>query len=193
LKAKVGDQLVLTTDGSVGSDIKFTVNPPTVNFIVVKLVDEKDNIGVVFTPVRTGTYQIVMMLNQDGKTGFTTLTVSVEAPPPPPVPEKEYFPLREAYNTDRKADAQAPQYLAQLERFYAEWDKIADKNTNWEGFMKMYKDVGNGVIGTNLPSVRSAIRNYVANRFPALVDAPYDKELIKTVQSEILTTLKLVK
>jgi hypothetical protein len=99
LKAKVGDQLVFTTEGSVGSDIKFTVNPPTVNFLVVKLVDEKDNIGAVFTPVRTGTFQIVMMLNQDGKTGFSTLTVTVEPPPPPPVPEKEYFPIRRRTRT----------------------------------------------------------------------------------------------
>jgi hypothetical protein len=59
--------------------------------------------------------------------------------------------------------------------------------------MKMYKDVGGQVIGDRLPSTRSAIRNHVANRFPSTTDVKYDKDLIRLVQQEILTTLRVAK
>lgn len=193
-KAKVGEQLKYTTEGSKGSDILFSISPPTTGFEPVKLLDGKDTPGVIFTPSRSGVYYIYVMLNDNGKTGYTLLVLEVGGGiPNPSNPDKPFFSLKDALHSDFEKDAQSGQYVAQLEVLFEQWETLAYAANSWEQFNKMFKDASTASLEDKLPNTRKAISAYIGTRFPKSATDAYNRDLIKTVKNEILQTIRVSK
>jgi hypothetical protein len=195
-KAKVGEQLKYTTEGSKGSDILFSISPPTVGFEPVKLLDGKDTPGVIFTPSRGGVYYIYVMLNDNGKTGYTLLVLDVQGGGgnvDPVNPDKSFFALKEAIAADHEKDAQSGQYVAQLESLMGQWDALSAAASSWEQFNKMFKDAATTALEDKLQNTRKAIGAYIGTRFPKNASDSFNRDLVKTVKNEILQTIRVSK
>lgn len=197
--AHVGDQLTFTSDGSNAQDIQFTISPPTQFFVPVKLLDGKDTPGVIHTPVAPGIYYIQAVGNGNNRTALFIHIIQVEArdnsvPVVPITPNKIYIPaLKAALETDAKTDTMFAQSVAQLESLFGQWGAIADASKDWTQFGKTFKDASATVIGDKLPASRKVISEYINSRLPRDADSKYDPQLIKTVLSEILQSIKLSK
>lgn len=197
IEANVGEQLKYTTDGSLGSDIQFSITPPTIAFEPVKLLDGKDTPGVIFTPSKPGTYYITTMLNANGKTAYVILPVVIKpysTPPLDPInPDKTYFNLKDALKTDRAADATTDAIIPELESLISKWDEIAKASDSWETFTKTFKDASGPVLGSKIPNVRKSIKDHMTQRFPTNPNAKFDPDLVARVKIEILQTIRLSK
>lgn len=187
-KAKVGEQLKYTTDGSVGQDIQFSISPPSASFEPVKLLDGKDTPGVIFTPNKPGTYYIAVMLNSNNKTGHTILVLNVLGSDGGSVPT-EYFPLKEAMATDKANDKDYVEFAQKMEEFFGRMNSIANASTTWGQFNKSLLEASSDALDTHMPASRKVIKEYLITKFPK-TDGPINKDTIKTAQSEIVATIR---
>lgn len=192
----VGQQIKLTSEGSVGVDIQFSVSPPTTGFEQVKLMDGKDTPGVIFTPSRVGIYYIYMMLNGEGKTAYTILIVNVKGPPAP-APDnpdetkRTFFQLRPAIKADMDGDAQTGQYLGTLLTLMDEWSTIADNTKVFSEFTATFRASAKKALEDGkLTETRRTIAAYMTSRFPKDPTTPVNKDLILAVKAEIVSTIK---